>query len=331
MWAQRVIRNISKLGLKNPTFEGTRVLGLRGLFLLFVIVLGVFFKLCSPYSKSAHASDQAFFFSSKPDWELAELVKILDSTSSGQKLLQKALDQIDGKELSDLYPYLKKGNLSYTDTSLTRRFDEHSGEVHYHQSSVVVLNGSLPKGTALLDLAHELTHFAFRGAFNPYVKDFSQGLFLKKTIEDRGGEAHAFLVECMLGEDLGWKEPLRPRDRERCEPYRRSSGQSFKFGKIIEDFYSVGGYLDFAQGHIEEPSEIEEKLNGREPAFISAAAQVPYPVAALQEYQRLRERACDNDRRRAQRLTRLLSAQRSPSLKTRLKRLKSSLAHRCGE
>ena len=66
--------------------------------------------------------------------------------------------------------------------------------------SEIRLNRELSMADALLDLAHELTHFVQREIFNPYSLQFSALQFLEESIEGQGGEAQAYISECKVAE-----------------------------------------------------------------------------------------------------------------------------------
>ncbi len=98
---------------------------------------------------------------------------------------------------------VKVGDSSLTDTTLVRKFSPHSPEhVIYESRSVVYISRHLAWDDALLDLAHELTHYVYRESFNPYAESFNAKDFIKGTIEGKGGEVQAFLTECRVLKEL---------------------------------------------------------------------------------------------------------------------------------
>jgi hypothetical protein len=122
------------------------------------------------------------------------LLMKLKTSETGRKLigLAKTKARREGKSLLEL---IEGGEGSMTDTTLVRRFSpDEPNDVEYRVESQVFVNRDLMAKDALLDLAHELTHFVFREPFNPYGNTFSLNAFISNTIEGKGGEVDAFLM-----------------------------------------------------------------------------------------------------------------------------------------
>jgi Zn-dependent peptidase ImmA (M78 family) len=235
-------------------------------------------------------------YSSSEELNLKRLLELLERSTTGSKLLKEAHYKASrsGHLLTDL---VKVGEGSLTDTTLVRKFNPQSPEnVIYESRSVVYLNRSLNWDDALLDLAHELTHFVYRESFNPYSDSFNARDFIRGTIEGKGGEVHAFLTECKVLRELFSKGN---HNRSHCQKVEDSSGQLSEV-RAIEMFYHVGAYYD----------SFKEQLNKRELAgsfsdlkedkinFISSAYGVPYPIAALMEFDLVMNKVCENDKKR---------------------------------
>jgi hypothetical protein len=168
--------------------------------------------------------------------------------------------------------------------------------VIYESKSVVFINRNLAWDDALLDLAHELTHYVYREGFNPYSDTFNAKDFIASTIEGPGGEVQAFLTECRVLRELFSK---RVQTQSTCLKIEDSSGQ-LSFNKAVDLFYHLGSYYESFQAQLQKRniassfSELKaEKIN-----FISSAYGVPYPVAALMEFDLVINKVCENDKKR---------------------------------
>ena len=132
-------------------------------------------------------------YTTSEELNLKKLLELLSRSETGDKLIKEAAYKASrhGLTIDDV---IKVGDSSLTDTTLVRKFSPHSPEhVIYETRSVVYINRSLAWDDALLDLAHELTHYVYREGFNPYAESFNARDFIKSTIEGNGGEVQAFL------------------------------------------------------------------------------------------------------------------------------------------
>ncbi|MEI8346898.1 MAG: hypothetical protein WCG27_05495 [Pseudomonadota bacterium] len=231
---------------------------------------------------------------------LQELFKILLRCDTGKKILTYAQKKASrsGKTLQDI---IEVGEHSTTDTTLVRRFfPDHPEEVVYEERSQVTINRDLTISDAVLDLAHELTHFTFRTPFNPYQKNFSIKDLITNTIEGSGGEADAYVMECTV-----WKELFSNGDRagNNCHKIVDERSGRFSKDKTIALFYRLGPYLETFKDKIKN-YKLSEKdfpfLGGQSTLFVSSLYNLPYPLAALEEYLIISKRACTNDRKRLQ-------------------------------
>lgn len=245
---------------------------------------------------SMSASRTWMDYTSSQELNLKKLLELLSRSETGEKLIKEAAYKASrtGLIIDDV---IKVGESSLTDTTLVRKFSPHSPEhVIYESRSVVYINKNLAWDDALLDLAHELTHYVYRESFNPYAESFNAKDFIKSTIEGSGGEVQAFLTECKVLRELFSR---KVQSRSNCQRIEDSSGQ-LSFTKAVELFYHVGSYYDGLHAQLQKRdiassfSDLKsEKIN-----FISSAYGVPYPVAALMEYDLVVNKVCENDKKR---------------------------------
>ena len=229
--------------------------------------------------------------------DVKQLVEILEKTKHGKTILSLARKKA-AKSGKTLYDVVKPGYGSVTDTTLIRRFSNNSPEtIVYEEKSHVTINEDLPLLDAVLDLAHELTHFVHRQTFNPYELNFKMGGFIKSTIEGKGGEVDAFITECKVLREL---KPRGMSKAYKCEKFfDHYKGHKLR-ANVIRSFYKVGEYYKFMANRSRSKSMrgVKRKLSGNSPEFISSAYGLPYPVAALKEYKTIVDKVCDNDRKR---------------------------------
>lgn len=235
-------------------------------------------------------------YTSNSELNLKRLMDLLSRSETGARLIKEARFKAarSGLTLSDV---VKVGEGSLTDTTLVRKFSPHSPEnVVYETKSVVYLSRHLPWDDALLDLAHELTHYVYRESFNPYAHDFNAKDFIKGTIEGSGGEVQAFLTECRVLKELFTRQV---NSRSHCQKIEDGAGR-LSFSKAVELFYHVGSYYDAFHKKLEgrKLAESFSHLKSDKINFISSAYGVPYPIAALQEYDLVVDKVCENDKRR---------------------------------
>lgn len=226
------------------------------------------------------------------------LLSILRQSKSGQKVIEVASKKASdyGKLIGDIL-YIGEGSL--TDTTLVRKFSaDDPTKVLYETKSKVIINRNLSLRDAVLDLAHELTHFTYREAFNPYHAGFGLKDFIISTVEGKGGEVDAYLVECQVYFDLFGKTQ---QGQSNCfRVIDEKSGRVSK-EKGVKEFYRIGDYFKNFQSDLETQKISVDQISGLssdEAIFISSAWGVPYPVAAYREYTNIMDRVCKNDRNR---------------------------------
>lgn len=270
--------------------------------LSFLLTLCCFFNLAQ-----AEVSEYIFDFdetsvnkrwsdvSKNPEVSMRFLIEVLKKSTTGKALLKEAqMKAADSGET--LFDILKSGEGSLTDTTLIRKFNQNTPEqIVYETKSKVFINRDLNVMDAVLDMAHELTHFTFRHPFNPYTDQFSVDEFIVSTIEGVGGEVDAFLMECKVLSELF---PSKMGIRNNCHRVRDQSGY-FSKAHGIKEFYKLGSYYaEFIQ-QIKKFNLTETKHASEESAsFISSAYGVPYPLAAVREFRSVMGRVCENDKKR---------------------------------
>lgn len=226
------------------------------------------------------------------------LVDGLKKYSIGKKVIAKATEKA-AQQGHTLFDVVAIGDGSLTDTTLIRRFSASNPvNVMYETRSKLYLNKHLKTLDALLDFAHELTHFTYREAFNPYDSRFHLKDFIKSTVEGRGGEVDAYLVECSVLQEL---LPGVGFARSNCHKVFDQKLGSISKELGIQEFYKVGNHFDNLKKDLDKfgvtASELPE-ASSNEALFISSAWGLPYPVAAVKEYINIMDRVCKNDQNR---------------------------------
>lgn len=226
------------------------------------------------------------------------LVDGLKTISTGKKVIAKATEKAAQQGLT-LFDVVAIGDGSLTDTTLIRRFSaSNPASVMYETRSKVYLNKHLKTLDALLDFAHELTHYTYREPFNPYDSRFHIKDFIKSTVEGRGGEVDAYMVECKVLLEL---MPVAGFGRSNCQKVFDQKLGSVSKELGIQEFYKVGNHYDNLKKDLDKFAVAAEELpqaSNSEALFISSAWGLPYPVAAVKEYVNIMDRVCKNDQNR---------------------------------
>jgi hypothetical protein len=261
-----------------------------------------------------------------------ELIRLLEKSETGKKLLNQALVKAreTGRTLNDV---ISAGEGSLTDTTLIRRFTpDNPDKVVFETRSIVTVNRHLRVREAVLDLAHELTHFTFRQPFNPYQSQFTLKSFVRSTVEGEGGEVEAFLIECQVLFEL---YPDAANTNAHCQEIIDPQNGRLSKDRGIQHFYRIGAFRDHFVKEMADFNLSEGDLpllSGLEPLFISSAWGLPYPVAAFREYVTIMGRACDNDLKRLEILKSSLGrAPASLESSLRVRQLEGDYQSRCGD
>lgn len=240
-------------------------------------------------------SDRWAYIASSEAESLEELIKVLKTSKTGKKVLAMAAKKAKtyGLELNEV---IHPGDGSLTDTTLIRRFSPGSpDEVAYESRSKVYINRSLSVKNAILDMAHELVHFSLREAFNPYQNNFDLKDFVVSTVEGKGGEVEAYLVECQVHTELF------PDIDSNCAKVTNEVTGKIEKKLGVEAFYQMGRYYSIFANSLKRHSLSTKDFTytGKDQAdFISSAYGLPYPLAAIHEYESIMQRVCLNDEKR---------------------------------
>lgn len=235
-------------------------------------------------------------FSQDEKLNVKNLLIQLKKSPVGAALIERAKQKAEAQG-EGLFDVIKAGEGSLTDTTLVRRFTKgHPEDIQYESRSIVYINKDLSQYDAVMDLAHELTHFVFRKDFNPYTKNFTLDEFITGTIEGVGGEVQAFLMECKVHYQLFKnKSP-----RGNCKYVMDEMSGSLSRDMAVRKFYQVGGYYQSFKKMLKKYG-IEGKfpfVDDSSASFVSSAYGIPYPVAAFEEYLTVLNKVCQNDKRR---------------------------------
>lgn len=259
------------------------------------------FQLCFAdylFSEEKFQSNKKWFQSQvKEESHVKHLLRMLVRSRAGKELVilanKKAKEQ--GDKLVDI---LKAGSGSLTDTTLIRKFSVNNpDDIEFENRSIVYINRDLNQYDAVLDLAHELTHFVYRSSFNPYKMNFTLSEFIKSTVEGNGGEAQAFITECQVQKELF---PGQSQKRQNCHKIKNIGQEGFSMEKAISHFYEVGRFYKKFESTLHKHGIRDNfpKISNTSPSFVSSAYGVPYPVAAFEEYLTVLNKVCENDKKR---------------------------------
>ena len=275
----------------------------------------------SPIPHSKHSNEVWTKLDQSKKDRFKRLFYFLKESKTGKELLAKADERARSQGVK-LYDVLSEGEHSLTDTTLVRSFSaEHPEKVSYELKAHVSINKHLKVVDAVLDLAHELTHYAYRGPFNPYDTTFSMAQFVRSTIEGTGGEVMAYLKECQVLSELF---PEKIQTQSHCRRVTDGEGLLSR-SKTISEFYRIGQY--HAKIGVSLLPELPQ-LSPAEPFFISSAYGVPYPVAAMKEYQQVMTKVCENDYRRLQ-MMKASGLEKNNAVTRKISAFTSQLESRC--
>ena len=254
-----------------------------------------------------------------------KLFEVLSKTKTGKLLLKRALAKA-AKYNKNLMSLVLPGEHSLTDTTLVRRFSaDDPGKMSFEARSKVYINKYLPLNDAVLDLAHELTHFAMRDTFNPYRKNYGLKKFVKSTIEGKGGEVEAYLVECQVSAEL-----FKNTKDGKCDLVVDKRTGKLSSAKGHRQFYRLGEhYRDFSNKIKKHSLDHNDfyKTSNEEALFISSAYGIPYPLAAVHEFEMIMGKVCQNDKKRLN----YMKTSRSIASEKKYSSLRSGFESRCAK
>ena len=248
--------------------------------------------------ESLNFNDPWFKANRSDEENFRRLVEGLKKYTTGKKVIAQATEKAAQQGLT-LFDVMAVGNGSLTDTTLIRRFSAtNPAQVMYETKCRIYLNKHLKTLDALLDFAHELTHFTYREPFNPYDSKFHLKDFIKSTVEGRGGEVDAFMVECTVLKEL---LPGDNYSRSNCKKVFDEKIGSVSKELGIQEFYKVGKHYSNLIKDFDKFAITTEELpraSNSDALFISSAWGLPYPVAAVKEYVNIMDKVCKNDQNR---------------------------------
>jgi hypothetical protein len=272
------------------------------------------FIILSIFSLNFSSAQEVGYIPADPKWNevwstqqlsSADLLKLLDLSPTAKELKFRALSKAASLG-AVLHEVISGGQVSVTDSSVVRKYGAQDPlRVEYTIQQKIYLNKSLTLQEAYLDLVHELVHYTFRVAINPYEKNYSAQDFIKHTIEGVGGEAQAVYTECKVAKelfgDMMWK-------RSPCL-YGLLNGE-LVMSQIIKGFYLVGQqdyekihqYFSAKSGRsiaLDQAISHMPYLSSSSAVFISSAYGSSYPLAAIEEHQKIKKRVCLNEVKRA--------------------------------
>lgn len=256
---------------------------------------------------------------------MEEVLAILKYSPTGKGLTQKAIRVWKLKNPSALIESFKWGDVSRTDTVLTRHFDPETGREDREREVKVFLKANQSTLDIVLDLAHELIHATARPSFDPYDPGLTAGKYIFSEIEGEGGEVEAVTTECQVGLELSERMGAVAR---RCEAYM--SAQSNSRGEVVQinreqvrrDFYKVGDWFGKLNQGLGSEAQLFPLLSTDSPLLYSSTGRSPYPVALLKEFEEITEMACNNTKTR---LRSVASSETGASKATQLKSVVNGL------
>lgn len=275
--------------------------GLLGVFLFSLSLNSFAFKpreIVTITNESPRRFNQPWLRLAKKEKDsLRILISLIERSPTGKLIVAKARKRARSYD-KNLVDVIQAGDGSLTDTTLIRRFFADSPhKVSYEAKSKVYLDRRLKVVEAILDLSHELTHFAFRAPFNPY-KNFHAKKFIRSTVEGAGGEVEAYMNECRVLQDLF---PASVQSKFNCKRIWDPTVDRPSREKTVQEFYKVGeSYPRFVRSLRSMGIEKDSfpLLSEGEALFYSSAYGSPYPVAALEEFQTVLVKVCQNDHKR---------------------------------
>ena len=227
-------------------------------------------------------------------------MQTLSLTPTGNHLITLASVEALRMEV-DLLDIIRPGDFSAVTNGFSFVFDRANPTQNLTRHGVAIfLDRKVDLGRATAHLAHELVHFIMQDVPNPYDLNHTESALetIISTIEGRGGEVDASMVECQVLVELTqglFQDPY-------CQAMSDAAGNIDR-EKVVASYYRMGEhYQDFveqlrAEGFSED--DLPHLSSEDSQLFLNLGeADLPYPVAALEEYQRQREQVCAKHRER---------------------------------
>jgi|GEM_PF-5204533 len=231
-----------------------------------------------------------FFFSFSQTSSATLLQEIKDKlklSPTGKQLLELSEKKLkaSGRQWKDLV--FIEGYESKLETVLIRRFPkDRPWEISYRVEQKIYLSSEGNLYNRIRDLSHELAHFVYQEQENFFVGEIKILDFIQKTIEQEGGEAHAYEKECLVVKEL---YPDVASQDYSCQKFLAASHK-----KRFEMFYALGAYWGHFWDHplirSLESSLVKKRLSYLSDTkidFYSQVHQLPYPLGALKELDKI--------------------------------------------
>lgn len=223
---------------------------------------------------------------------LSKAFAILEKTEIGKAMLEEARE----KNLS-----IAEGKISKTEIVATRVMKNGVEKLDFNVQ-VLISKDKNPVFQAI-DLAHELVH-ALHPKSNPFDPKLNAVDYIREGIESEGGEAHAILQECKVGQELVSVVPQEQAQliKARCQFVWKTENNQNQW-KL--SFYHLGRYLTMFRNKLDSINADKDKNEDltkivlpKDPMFTSAAANKPYPLALLDEYVEITQKICNRTQER---------------------------------
>ncbi|MDH4468083.1 MAG: hypothetical protein QE271_08495 [Bacteriovoracaceae bacterium] len=265
------------------------------------------------------------------------MLQWISESPSGKKLVTDADKRALSIYKKNLLDLISVSNASVTDSTVLRRFYAHSPhQVSYEYRSSIFLSGDLNYAHATIDLAHELTHFTYKPLVNPYENFDHPVDFIRKVIDGQGGEVDAFIKECEVGKELMGEEFL---SQGLCKHFVDQKLKSIDRQKVIKGFYALGEYKDQFLLAIDQLSRNLSTLpesgvnyfpsvSNDSTYLISSAYNLPYPLAAIEEFQKIKTNICRSEWKRISMAQRIKG---DPEIRYKFRTISSDIQSKCSD
>jgi hypothetical protein len=227
-----------------------------------------------------------------PQSGLAKAMALLEKTTLGKEALQEARDQ----NLS-----IMEGRISKTEIIATRVIQGKEEKLDFNVQ-VLISKDKSPVFQAI-DLAHELVH-ALHPKSNPFDPKLNAVDYIRQGIESEGGEAHAIMQECKVGQELVAFVDEEPAQliKARCQFVWKSQKDEdqwkLSFYHLGKQFALFRSRLNSVNSDQDKKDSISKIIQTKDPLFTSAAANKPYPLALLDEYVEITKKICNKSQER---------------------------------
>ncbi len=262
------------------------------------LVLQLFLYVCVGFfigSKSVNSQEEDSLMIEGLRFKTA--LKLLESVPSGKKLIDQ-MKYKTNRQLSSgvaFSSFFQWGQTSRTNAVLTRFYNPETGKEYRERQLSIYIKKKQSLVDLVLDLAHELTHATERPEWDPYDPELTLGKYIGSSIEGKGGEVDAVVMECKVASELRSQYAvLIPR----CDRYRFHARKT-----ITQDFYRVGIWKESLVKILGAEAGRFPVLSSLAPALVSSTGDAPYPVALMAEFQEITQIACKNSKDRLIRLS----------------------------